>query len=565
MGVKETMTEEQVITEKQKGSKNLFCLTVNKFTLIMAAYYTLVFNYTFISAFEKAIMALEPFSIGFAISVPFFLFFVLSLIFSLFTVKYITKPFFIIVTIISSTVFYASLMYGIIFDHTMIQNFYETDNSEALTYVNFAAVMFVTLTGLVPAYAIYKVKINYQPTLQTLKSKGLFMLTMLAGILIIAFSYYQNYASVLRNHSQLKRTIVPTYYLGSSVKFFKKEFFTAPIEYQVLGTDAKVMKPEANGKPNLVVVVVGETARAMNYSHNGYQRNTNAYTQNQGVVSFQKVSSCGTATAVSLPCMFSDMSRDDYDSHVVKHRDNVLDVIKKSGIEVSWIDNNSGCKGICSRVDNFKIPTDSAHELCDGDYCFDERLLSELEQKIGQSAQNDKLIVLHLIGSHGPTYYRRYPQEHKKFVPDCPRSDIQNCSDEALINTYDNTIAYTDYVLSKIIEQLKIKENEFTTSMLYISDHGESLGENGLYLHGLPYSIAPDHQTKVPLLLWLPDEFSVSNKIDKQCIINNAKVNEYSHDNLYHSLISMMNVQTNDYDQDLDIFADCRLKPSIGK
>jgi lipid A ethanolaminephosphotransferase len=263
--------------------------------------------------------------------------------------------------------------------------------------------------------------------------------------------------------------------------------------------------------------------------------------------------------------MFSDMTRENYDSHVVKHRDNVLDIIEKSGIEVSWIENNSGCKGICSRIDNFSIPTDSEHELCDGDYCFDERLLSELEKKIAQTTQNDKLIILHLIGSHGPAYYRRYPQEYRKFSPDCPRSDIQNCTKEALVNTYDNTISYTDYVLSKVIEQLKVKENEFNSSMLYISDHGESLGENGLYLHGLPYSIAPDHQIKVPLLLWLPDGFSKSNDINRQCIINNAKVNEYTHDNLYHSLISIMNIQTNDYNQDLDIFSDCRSTRSIGK
>jgi lipid A ethanolaminephosphotransferase len=401
--------------------------------------------------------------------------------------------------------------------------------------------------------------------LQTLKSKGILILMMLVGILIIAFTYYQNYASVLRNHSQLKRMIVPTYYLGSSVKFFKKEFFTAPIEYQVLGTGAKVIKPEGNNKPNLVVVVIGETARAMNYSYNGYQKSTNSYTQDQEIISFQNVSSCGTTTAVSLPCMFSDMTRENYDSHVVKHRDNVLDIIEKSGIEVSWIENNSGCKGICSRIDNFSIPTDSEHELCDGDYCFDERLLSELEKKIAQTTQNDKLIILHLIGSHGPAYYRRYPQEYRKFSPDCPRSDIQNCTKEALVNTYDNTISYTDYVLSKVIEQLKVKENEFNSSMLYISDHGESLGENGLYLHGLPYSIAPDHQIKVPLLLWLPDGFSKSNDINRQCIINNAKVNEYTHDNLYHSLISIMNIQTNDYNQDLDIFSDCRSTRSIGK
>ncbi|MGL5392457.1 MAG: phosphoethanolamine transferase, partial [Shewanella sp.] len=177
---------------------------------------------------------------------------------------------------------------------------------------------------------------------------------------------------------------------------------------------------------------------------------------------------------------------------------------------------------------------------------------------LSTAAVKDTFITLHVIGSHGPTYFQRYPPEHRQFLPDCQRSDIQNCTSEQLINTYDNTILYTDYILSEVIKQLKQNNERFDTAMLYLSDHGESLGEKGMYLHGTPYSIAPNEQINIPMLAWMSEDFSQENRLNTTCLTEQAKSGRFSHDNLFDSLLGLMNVNTAVYQQPLDIFALCR-------
>ena len=106
------------------------------------------------------------------------------------------------------------------------------------------------------------------------------------------------------------------------------------------------------------------------------------------------------------------------------------------------------------------------------------------------------------MGNHGPAYFKRYPKEFEKFKPACQTAELSECSDEEIGNAYDNAILYTDYFLSQVVQLLKQNEQKFEASMLYISDHGESLGENNLYLHGMPYMLAPSEQTDVPVIVW---------------------------------------------------------------
>lgn len=204
------------------------------------------------------------------------------------------------------------------------------------------------------------------------------------------------------------------------------------------------------------------------------------------------------------------------------------------------------------------IDLKSDPKLCSGQYCFDQVLLNKLDKILAVAPSQDTVIFLHIIGSHGPTYYLRYPPEHRKFIPDCPRSDIQNCSQEELINTYDNTILYTDFILSEVVNKLKGKQDMFDTAMLYLSDHGESLGEKGMYLHGAPYSIAPKEQTSVPMLAWVSNDFSQDNQLNMTCVAQRAEQGGFSHDNLFDSLLGLMNVKTTVYQSQLDIFAPCR-------
>lgn len=535
-------------------------LSVNQFTLLIAVFYVCIFNIPFFQIVQQGIEKQTEVDPLFIATIPLFLIFALSFVFSLFSFKYLLKPLFIIITLLSSSVFFAAFQYGVVFDTGMIENTVQTNQSEAFTYLNLSSVVNFILTGLIPAFLILKVKIEYKPVVKEVIHKLGFMLTMLVGIGVIGFFYYQNYVSFGRNNDELKRFIIPTYVIGSIAKYTNQHYFQTPLIYQQQGLDAVNTRIVNNDKGNLMVLVVGETARAMNYEYYGYEKPTNTYTKKHGVTAFQNMTSCGTATAVSVPCMFSNMTRTQYDARKAEAQDGVLDVLDHAGIQQVWLDNDSGCKGVCDRITNITIERDSDPELCNGDYCFDQVLLAQLDKTLSSIKNRDTLIVLHVIGSHGPTYYLRYPQSHKKFTPDCPRSDIQNCSDEALMNTYDNTILYTDYILGSVITRLKALDKEFNTGMIYVSDHGESLGEKGLYLHGAPYAIAPDEQVKIPLLTWFSPTFSHENKLDLNCLNEKAKRDRFSHDNLFDSLLGVMNIETTIYDEQLDIFATCRVK-----
>lgn len=528
------------------------------FTLLLASYFTVILNYPFFRESWKVLGKIDQVKAGFIVSIPFFVLFALIILFSLFTIKYISKPLFIFLTVSSSLVFYAGLAYGVVFDYGMIQNSSQTNLSEASSYLNASLVISFILTGVVPAFLITRTNIIYRPLFKEVLSKTALMGLSVLGLLIIASFYYQDYASIGRNNKYLQKYIVPTQYVWSGYKYLKKNYFTTPLVYQQLGLDAKKAVAATVTRPQITVMALGETARAMNYRYNGYSRDTNPFTASDDLISFRQVSSCGTATAVSVPCMFSFMGRSDYDENRAANQDNVLDVIQRGNVNVQWIDNDGGCKGVCGRVPTLNISIKTDSPLCDGEYCFDEILLPELEKALAKANGKDTMVVLHLIGSHGPTYYRRYPASHRRFTPDCQRSDIQNCTQEELVNTYDNTIAYTDYMLSRIVSVLKSYSDRYNTSMLYMSDHGESLGENGLYLHGTPYAVAPKEQTHVPALLWLSPNYVKENQIDMTCVRKTAESKQLSQDYLSHSLLGLTKVATSVYKPELDFLSGCR-------
>jgi lipid A ethanolaminephosphotransferase len=305
----------------------------------------------------------------------------------------------------------------------------------------------------------------------------------------------------------------------------------------------------------VTVIVVGETARAMNFSLNGYARETNPrLAQVKELVNFNNVSSCGTATAVSVPCVFSDLTREGYSEDKARSKEGLLDVLQHAGLEVIWRDNNSGCKGVCARVrfEDMSKPV-AGNPLCNSEECFDEHLLEGLPDLI-RNARKDLVIVLHQKGSHGPAYWKRYPDEFRKFGPVCQTNELEQCSREQITAAYDNTILYTDYFLDKTIKVLK--EAGVPASMLYFSDHGESLGEKNMYLHGAPYIFSPEEQRKVPMMLWMSDSFSQRFRVDRSCLAARSG-QQFSHDNVFHSTLGMLNVNTAVYNPKLDMFHAC--------
>ncbi|WP_137166215.1 phosphoethanolamine transferase [Salinimonas lutimaris] len=452
--------------------------------------------------------------------------------------------------IISALLLYATLVYGIIYDRSMIQNVLETNSGEAFSYFNLSFLCFLVVLGVIPVFALSNQQIKgrlTQRTRQVLKVNAL----AVASIVLVAAGFYQDYAAVGRNNHTLTKYIIPYAFYDSGYKYLRDSYFYPPLAFRVL--DKKPISGHRSGAPyKTTVMVVGETARADNFSLNGYPRSTNPLlSARSDIVSFRQVVSCGTATAVSVPCMFSRLAHEDYDSRIAESQDNVLDIILRAGSEVTWIDNNSSCKGVCQRINTIDFDPARDPKWCDGDYCLDDILLDELRAELARPATSDRLIVLHMIGSHGPTYYRRYPSQYRTFTPDCPRSDIQNCSHEQLINTYDNTLVYTDHILSGVISQLETLPD---ASMLYLSDHGESLGEKGLYLHGFPYAVAPAEQTHVPMIYW---DSRLAQGRYKACV-ESVSTQPWSQDNLYDTLLGLTLTHSSTYDTDSDIFSRCQ-------
>jgi len=303
---------------------------------------------------------------------------------------------------------------------------------------------------------------------------------------------------------------------------------------------------------------VGETATASHFSLNGYERQTTPGLEERGVINYPDVHSCGTSTAVSVPCMFSARSRDAFSRSAADSEENLLDVLQRCGVQVRWRENNSGCKGVCDRV-----PVEWGYQLTDKpsllseDGVYDGALLEGLPDLIDQG-NGDLLVVLHQLGSHGPAYAKRAPDDAKRFLPECSQADLQNCAQEEMINAYDNTIVYTDMVLSQLIDLLEPVAADARVAMLYVSDHGESLGENGVYLHGYPCWLAPDEQTHVPMVLWLGPDSAQGLGLDMS-LVEAGRHQPLSHDNLFHTLLGLFDIVTETYVQELDLLAPARV------
>ena len=483
---------------------------------------------------------------------------VIQLCLSLLAWPRLIKPLAAMLLISAASVNHFMDSYGVVIDKTMIQNLFETDAAEAADMVNTQLLLDLLLKGFLPTALIMMVPIRHQPIRSVLAAQLLSVLLCLMTIGGNAALLYKDYSSLFRNHREIRNLAVPSNYLYYSARYLAGAYTPTNHTFQPLGLDAVRQQPAGNGqkKPDLLVVVLGETARSQNFSLNGYPRETNPELIQRAVTSFSNVESCGTSTAVSVPCMFSMQTRNQYDDEQTAYQSNVLDILQQAGITVLWRDNNSGCKGVCTRVSHENTSQFSGEHNCDNQECFDEQMLNGLQDWLAAQA-GSAVIVLHQKGSHGPAYYKRVPQAYVRFTPVCNSNQLQSCSQATITNAYDNTIRYTDHLLSRVIDFLQQQDDAYNTAMLYISDHGESLGENNLYLHGMPWLLAPEEQKRVPLITWLSGDFQRSHQLPNRCL-QDKRDTPLSHDYLSHSLLGLMRVKTQVYAPELDLFASCQ-------
>ena len=472
------------------------------------------------------------------------------------SLKYVMKPLFMALILTSAAGAWFMDRFGVIIDIEMIRNAAETNSAEAGHLITPGFALHMLAYGLLPCLLLLWVKVRHRPFLGKVRGNLAVIAPALVLALVAGLSHARVYASAVRAHHDWFETLNPFVPLVTAVQFAAGQSVDANVVAAPLGADARVADaPLGERKPRLMIVVAGETARADNFSLGGYGRDTNPELAGKDILYFPDTTSCGTATAVSLPCMFSVYTRSEYTHRKGLSTENLLDVLSHAGVDVEWWDNNTGDKEIARRVTARSLIKDGNPAYCAKGECRDQVLLDALDARIG-SIDKDTVLVLHQIGSHGPAYYERYPEEYRRFKPDCRSAEFSDCTKEEIVNAYDNTIAYTDHILASVIDRLEKQQDRLDVSMLYMSDHGESLGELGLYLHGAPYMIAPSEQTHVPFVLWLGKDAKAA--YSAACLADETKAAQ-SHDNLFHSVLGMMRVQTNVRDPALDLLSPCRL------
>ena len=542
-------------------------LSLLQFNALVALWMASVVNMSFYQAMARLTsyqgVAAGVFLIATALMIFVYYFFILQLLNWRITAKWVSG----ILIIISAMGNYFVSELGVDINQGQILNMMQTDLHEVLDLVSWRAAEFTLFTIILPLLVIWRIRLRKDNVKTVVVHKLLASIGALMVIAALAFAYYGQYAPIFREHRNLKEKLNPNNSISGLIGYSKRNFKLKEQPLVTYGTDAVMTQKTA--QPRMMVLVVGETARGESFSLNGYAKDTNPELEallknNETILNFSNASSCGTETAVSLPCMFSGMTRQDYDEGLAKHREGLLDIAKRAGYQVTWIDNNSGCKKACDRVTRFTLPPALKEPLCNNEECLDEVLLLSLKAYLSQlNAQpnpKDQLIVLHQMGSHGPAYYKRYPDQFKKFTPACDTNAIQNCSHEALVNSYDNTIVYTDHILASIIGQLT-QQTGYQTAMWYVSDHGESTGEHGLYLHGAPYMMAPNQQTHVPMILWFSPQWQQQAPKLVPCL-NQQLTLARGHDNLFASMLSMLDIRSQVIDPKLDMQTLCHGKTS---
>ncbi len=477
------------------------------------------------------------------------------LVMSLVLVGRIARPLLGVLLGVAAAVAYFSWHFTVYFDDDMLRNVLHTDVAESRELLAPGLWVHLTLFAGLPIALLTRVRIRSLPLRDAARGRALQLAASLAMLLASLALAYQPISGLMHAHRELRHLVAPANVLVSSARLL----LNAQKPHgprRIVGADARVASPLAVRQPRVLVLVVGETVRAQNWGLNGYRRQTTPELAALAPVNFPDVTACGSATEVSLPCMFAPIGRRDYDRERIEGSESLLHVLQRAGVATLWRDNQTGCKGVCDGLpfDSFRHAT----AMCK-DECFDEILLEGLDG-ILDANKGDQVVVLHMLGNHGPSYFRRYPARSERFRPACRADELADCSVAQIVNAYDNAVLHTDAVLARLVRQLAARR-DLDTAMLYVSDHGESLGEKGLFLHGIPYAIAPREQVKVPMVLWLSHGFAASRGVDMACLRNQAR-KPASHDNLFHTVLGLMDVATRDQVATLDLLHACR-RPAL--
>ena len=467
--------------------------------------------------------------------------------------RWLAKPVVAALLLVSALASHYSAAYGVHIDADMIGNVLHTDLRESSEFLSRG--LLLSLLSTAPALLVlWRIRVLPSAALPSLVRRLVFVAVVGLAAILAAFGSSRELSALIRNHREVRYLVAPANVLVSSLKLATEHEERGP-RFQVAG-DAHLLPRTAGAKPRLLLIVVGETARAANWGLSGYARQTTPeLARTAGVVNFADVTACGSSTEVALPCMFSIQGREHYDSRAIRSHESLLHVLARTGVSVLWRDNQSGCKGVCDGLPVERLDSARDPAYCDGLRCRDGILFADPAAWWGDGTR-DRVVVLHMLGNHGPNYSDRAPPEFRRYQPVCASADLGDCSREQIVNAYDNALLYTDHLLASAIDALQA-QSRYDAALLYVSDHGESLGENGLYLHGMPWPVAPEAQLRVPMIAWLSPAFAAATHLDTACLADRA-AQPLTHDHLFHSVMGALGVASGSYRRDRDLFADCR-------
>jgi len=540
--------------------------SVETIVVAAASFWLLTANGPFLAAALKGRAPSDASTWTFAVALCAIVLAAHVLILGLVCNRWTVKPLLGVLAVGTAAAAYWMGSFGVYLDPSMLRNVLRTDVAEAGELLSPGLALHLALYAGVPLLLLARVQVVRRPIGRALVRRLSLLLAALAVALAALTAVFQPLSSLTRNHREVRYLVTPANYLWSAAAVLASDAHAAQAPRRTIGADAAPGPSwAARKRPLVVVLVVGETARAANWGLSGYARQTTPRLAALPVVNFPRVDACGTNTEVSLPCMFAPVGRRDYDAERIRGQESLLHVAARAGAAVHWRDNQSGCKGVCDG-----LPSETAGGApCRDGRCLDEALVSDLDQRLDRldrpgaatGGASTQLWVLHLLGNHGPSYFRRHPPGFARFQPECVDDELRSCTQEQIVNAYDNALLYTDHVLATAIERLAAHAGRVDSALLFVSDHGESLGEKGLFLHGVPHAIAPQEQTRVPMVFWASDGFEAASGLPAGCLmpaLQRQAARPQAHDALFHTLLGLLDIHTALHEPRLDLTSACR-------
>ena len=440
-----------------------------------------------------------------------------------------------ILAVINATAVYFVFTYSVMINATTIENVFNTRYSEASGFFSWWLWLFIAVCGLLPAVFCIICPVAFG------KAKRLALCCggALAVVLAVASLNVSQTLWISQHDTELGGLLQPWSYIVNIGRV---------ISFQQDEQAEEIKLPDgtiADHEKAVVVLVIGESARKANFQLYGYERETNPLLSQQEDLKVYQATSCATYTTAGTKAILEPENSDDLYEMLPNYA-------FRTGVDVSWRTSNWGEPPI--HIDEYLTDSELSEQYPDENKNYDGILIKGIRDRIESSPKNKVLIVLHTSTSHGPKYADKYPKEFEVYKPVAKNVEEGEKNIGMLINAYDNTIRYTDFLLDSLINTLRAME-EWNSAMIFISDHGESLGENKMFMHGLPMRLAPKVQYEIPFFVWTSKGFRdykpTSSKQDAPEGELPAVLEQHY---IFHSVLNLLSIQSPAYKKDFDIF-----------